>query len=254
MIVTFLGTGTSQGVPVIACECDICQSLDFRDKRLRTSVHVDIDGVSIVIDTGPDFRQQMLQARIKKLDAILFTHAHKDHTAGMDDIRSFNFIQKKDMPVYAREDVIEQLKKEFSYIFEEVQYPGVPKVDVRYIDNAPFTVEGVKIIPISTMHYKLPVLGFRVHDFVYITDTNYISDVEKEKIKGCHTLVVNALQRETHISHYNLDEAIALVQELDPKKSYFTHISHKMGLHKETEALLPDNVYIAYDGLKLELD
>ena len=253
MIVTFLGTGTSQGVPVIACECHVCQSLDYRDKRLRTSIHIMVDNVSIVVDTGPDFRQQMLEARVKKLDAILYTHAHKDHTAGMDDIRSFNFIQRKDMPIYARKDVIAQLKKEFSYVFEGVQYPGVPKVDVRYIDKDPFDVDGVKIIPINTMHYQLPVLGFRIHNLVYITDTNYISDEEKIKIKGCDTLIINALQREKHISHYNLEEALEVIKELTPKQAYLVHLSHRMGLHKETEAILPANVFVAYDGLKIDV-
>lgn len=253
MKITFLGTGTSQGVPVIGCECEVCRSLDYRDKRLRVSVHVEVDGKSFVIDSGPDFRQQMLRERIKRLDALLFTHEHKDHTAGMDDIRAFNFLQKTDMPVYADPRVLRQLKQEFSYIFQNATYPGVPKVNLNPIGNEPFTVMGVPITPITVLHHKLPVYGFRVGDFTYITDANYISAEEKEKIKGSKVVVVNALRYEKHISHYSLPEALELLEELAPEQAYLTHISHLMGFHREVEATLPAHIRLAYDGLSFTL-
>ncbi|MEQ8811905.1 MAG: MBL fold metallo-hydrolase, partial [Imperialibacter sp.] len=247
------GTGTSQGVPVIACNCEVCQSVDFHDKRLRSSVHIEVDGLSLVIDTGPDFRQQMLRERIKRLDAVIFTHEHKDHTAGLDDIRSFNFLQQMDMPVYASTAVITQLKREFSYIFADHKYPGVPLVDVKLLDGNPFTIGQTTITPINVMHFKLPVFGFRIGDFTYITDANYISEEEKEKIKGSKVLVLNALQKAPHISHFTLDEAVALAQELKADQTYFTHISHKLGSHREVSAQLPENIYLAYDGQQLTL-
>ena len=253
MIVTFLGTGTSQGVPVIACECEVCRSLDYRDKRLRTSIHIAIDGKSFVVDTGPDFRQQMLLERIKSLDAVLFTHEHKDHTAGMDDIRSFNFRQKKDMPIYARDQVIKQLKQEFAYVFSESKYPGAPSVELHPIINQPFEIEGVQIIPIDTLHYKLPVFGFRIQDFVYVTDTNFISDKELEKMFNAEVLVINALHQSPHISHYNLQEALEVIDQVKPKQAYLVHMSHQMGLHRDIDETLPDNVSLAYDGLKVSL-
>ncbi|WP_339788153.1 MBL fold metallo-hydrolase [uncultured Imperialibacter sp.] len=253
MKLTFLGTGTSQGVPVIACDCEVCQSVDFHDKRLRSSVHIEVDGLSLVIDTGPDFRQQMLRERIKRLDAVIFTHEHKDHTAGLDDIRSFNFLQQMDMPVYASTAVITQLKREFSYIFADHKYPGVPLVDVKLLDGKPFTIGQTTITPINVMHFKLPVFGFRIGDFTYITDANYISDEEKKKIKGSKVLVLNALQKTPHISHFTLDEAISLAQELKADQTYFTHISHKLGAHRDVSAQLPENIYLAYDGQQLTL-
>lgn len=253
MKVTFLGTGTSQGVPVIGCNCEVCQSLDFRDKRLRTSVHISVNDKSFVIDTGPDFRQQMLRERIKKLDAVIFTHEHKDHTAGLDDIRAFNFRQKKDMPIYARAQVINQLKQEFSYAFAEKKYPGVPQLDTYEIINEPFDVDGITFTPIEVLHYKLPVFGFRIGDFSYITDANFISDQEKEKIKGSKVLVLNALQQDPHISHFTLQEAIHIAEELACDESYFLHISHKMGTHKKAEKHLPANMHLAYDGLSLDI-
>ncbi|MEM7549090.1 MAG: MBL fold metallo-hydrolase [Bacteroidota bacterium] len=253
MRVTFLGTGTSQGVPVIACDCEVCSSIDYRDKRYRTSVLVEVDGKNLVIDTGPDFRSQMLRERVAKLDAVLFTHEHKDHTAGMDDVRSFNFKQRKDMPVYARKNVIEQLKREFSYVFSEKKYPGVPRVEVNEIDSTPFLVDKVKITPINVLHYKLPVFGFRIKDFTYITDANYISPEEKEKTKGSKVLVVNALQKTEHISHFTLAEAIELAEEVKAEKTYFTHISHRMGLHSDVSKELPENMFLAYDGQQVKL-
>ena len=252
MKINFLGTGTSQGVPVIGCDCPVCRSVDFRDKRLRSSLHIETDGISFVIDTGPDFRQQALRAPIRQLDAVLYTHAHKDHTAGMDEIRSFNFLQKKDMPIYGQAEVIDQLKREFAYVFAEHKYPGVPSVLVNTIDKSPFSIEGVNITPIEVMHYRLPVLGFRVGDLTYITDAKTINDEEKEKIKGSEVLILNALQKQPHISHLTLEEAIALAEEIGARHTYFTHISHRLGLHKEVDAELPDGMNLAYDGLKIE--
>jgi len=251
--VTFLGTGTSQGVPVIGCECDVCRSLDFRDKRLRVSIHLQIAGKSIIVDSGPDFRQQVLRERIKKLDALLFTHEHKDHTSGMDDIRAYNFMQHLDMPLYAEQRVINQIKQEYAYIFSGHNYPGIPRVNLFPISEQSFEVEGIPIMPIRVMHYKLPVLGFRIHNFTYITDANYISETEKAKIAGSEIIVLNALRKEPHISHFSLAEAVALLIELKPRKAYLTHISHLMGFHREVENELPDFISLAYDGLKIAL-
>lgn len=253
MKVTFLGTGTSQGVPVIACDCEVCTSLDFRDKRLRVSVHLEVSGKSFIIDSGPDFRQQVLRERIKTLDALLFTHEHKDHTAGMDDLRSYNFKQNRDMPIYARRQVIEQLKREFAYVFSEVKYPGVPRVQVNEIRNQPFYIAGIEIIPIEVRHYQLPVFGFRVGDFSYITDANAIEEKEMRKIEGSRVIVLNALQTEPHISHFTLSEALEILERLRPEKAYLTHISHKMGLHAAVEKKLPEFVKLAYDGLRISL-
>lgn len=254
MKVVFLGTGTSQGVPVIGCKCEVCTSVDYRDNRLRSSIFVEMNGVHIVVDTGPDFRQQMLRERVDKLDAVLFTHAHKDHTAGLDDIRSYNFIQKKDMPIYGRPEVLDQLKREFSYIFSDSKYPGIPKVDLRELNGDPFEIEQQKIIPIEVMHHKLPVYGFRFGYFTYITDANHITEKAKEKIRGSKVIVLNALQKTTHISHFNLDEALELLEELKPEKGFLTHIGHYMGMHKDVSEELPENVEIAWDGLQLTID
>lgn len=253
MTITFLGTGTSQGIPVIGCSCPVCRSLDFRDKRLRASVHIAVDDQSLVIDTGPDFRQQMLRENITSLDAILYTHEHKDHTAGLDDIRPFNFRQQKDMPVYGRQQVIDQLKIEYSYAFGESKYPGVPQILTNIISNEPFQVNGTNIEPVEVFHHKLPVFGFRIHNFTYITDASFISPEEKEKIKNSDVLVLNALQKEEHISHFTLDEALAIIEELQPRKAYLTHISHKLGLHETITKELPEGVELAYDGLKITL-
>ena len=251
MKITVLGSGTSQGVPVITCECEVCRSLDFRDKRLRSSIHIEIEELSLVIDTGPDFRQQMLNNQIRQLDAILFTHEHKDHTAGMDDIRSFNFKQKEDIPIYAREQVLVQLKQEFAYVFAEKKYPGAPKISENIIINAPFKIQNVNITPIHVMHHKLPVFGFRIRDFTYITDANAIDEKELEKIKGSKILILNALQKKEHLSHFNLNQAIKIAQKIDADQTYFIHISHKMGLHNSVARELPKNIHLAYDGLKL---
>lgn len=253
MKVTFLGTGTSQGVPVIGCECEVCRSIDFRDKRLRSSVLIETDDLSLVIDTGPDFRQQMLRESVRKLDAVVFTHEHKDHTAGLDDIRSFNFLQKKDMPLYARTQVIEQLKREFAYVFAEHKYPGVPQVNTIAIDKASFHINNTEIIPVEVMHYNLPVLGFRVKDFTYITDAKTVSEEERAKIRGSKALVINALQQGDHISHMTLEEALGFAEDIGAEHTYFTHISHKLGRHRAISEGLPKNVSLAYDGLKITL-
>jgi phosphoribosyl 1,2-cyclic phosphate phosphodiesterase len=253
LIVTFLGTGTSQGVPVIACNCEVCTSMDFRDNRLRTSIHIAIDNKSFIIDSGPDFRQQVLRERIKTLNALIFTHEHKDHTAGMDDVRSFNYFQQKHMPVYGRKSVLEQLKKEFAYAFAEEKYPGIPLIDLHEITNNPFTIEGITFTPIDVLHYKLPVFGYRVGDFTYITDANKISNEEKEKVKGSKVIVLNALQKAEHVSHFTLAEAVELLKELKPERAYLTHMSHRMGMHRDIEKELPDFIQFAYDGLKIEL-
>lgn len=253
MRITLLGTGTSQGVPVIGCKCDVCQSSDPRDNRLRTSIMVETEGKTIVVDTGPDFRQQMLSENVDQLDAVLFTHEHKDHMAGLDDIRAFNFIQRKEMTVYASDRVQKALKRDYFYAFEEKKYPGVPQIHLTDLHNEPFEVEGINIIPIEVMHFKLPVFGFRFGDFTYITDANYISRKEKEKIKGSKVMVINALRKTDHISHFTLDEAIDLVNELDVEVAYITHISHQMGLHKDVEKETPDNIHLGYDGLKIEM-
>jgi phosphoribosyl 1,2-cyclic phosphate phosphodiesterase len=251
--ITFLGTGTSQGVPVIGCYCEVCTSLDFRDKRLRTSIHIELEDKSLVIDTGPDFRQQMLRERIDHLDAVIYTHEHKDHTAGLDDVRSYNFRQGIDMPVYGRKQVLNQLKQEFAYIFAEKKYPGIPKVALNEIINEKFLVHGVEIQPIDVLHYQLPVFGFRIQDFSYITDVNYISDQEKEKIKGSKVVVLSALQKQEHLSHFNLQQAMDTVKELQIPSAYFIHMGHRMGLQRDIDKELPEGMQLAYDGLKLEL-
>ncbi|MGD1848793.1 MAG: MBL fold metallo-hydrolase [Salibacteraceae bacterium] len=253
MQVTFLGTGTSQGVPVIGCSCEVCASADPRDNRLRSSVWVQVDGLSLVIDTGPDFRQQMLQAKVKNLDAVLFTHEHKDHLAGLDDIRAYNFILRRSIDVYATPRVQEALKRDFHYIFAEDKYPGVPDVDLHTIGNAAFEVGNVQVQPIEVLHYRLPVLGFRIGDFTYITDANYIPDEEKEKIYGSKVLVLNALRRQKHISHFTLEEALEVARELNPETTYFTHISHQLGTHEQVARELPSGVGLAYDGLTISL-
>ena len=254
MTVTFLGTGTSQGVPVIACDCEVCTSTDPRDNRTRTSVHIDVDGLSLVIDTGPDFRTQVLRESIQRLDAVVFTHQHRDHTAGLDEIRSFNFKHGIDIPIYATKEVMKQLKKSFAYIFEESDYPGIPRVVEHIIDpGIEFVIQDVGIQPIQLLHHRLPVLGYRIKDFVYITDANHISESEKEKVRSAEVLVLNALQKRSHVSHFNLDEALALIAELDPEQAYLVHMSHYMGKTEDVNAELPANVSLAFDGLRINL-
>ncbi|MGB0869399.1 MAG: MBL fold metallo-hydrolase [Flavobacteriales bacterium] len=255
MEICFLGTGTSQGVPVIACECEVCTSLQSQDKRLRTSIMLSYNNKNIVIDTGPDFRQQMLRERVSNVEAIVYTHEHKDHVAGMDDLRAFNFKHKKDIPLYVSKRVEVALKREFHYVFELNKYPGIPEVKLVHISKEEtFDIGGKKWIPIEVMHHKLPVLNFRIEDFAYITDANYISDIEFEKLKGVKVLVINALRREKHISHFTLEEALEIIKKLNVEKAYLTHISHQLGLHLEVEKELPPNVVLAYDGLKITVD
>lgn len=251
MKITFLGTGTSQGVPVIACKCPVCLSSDPRDKRLRASVLVEIGEKNIIIDTGPDFRQQMLRENITDIHAILFTHEHKDHVAGLDDVRAYNFVLRKKIEVYAEKRVQEALEREFAYIFAEYKYPGIPEINMHLIDNKPFIVEGVEITPIRVNHYELPVFGYKIGDFAYLTDVKTIPEQEKNKIRNMGVLVINALRQEEHISHLNLKEALEIIDELQPKKAYLTHLSHRFGQHSVEELKLPDNVRIGYDGLKI---
>jgi phosphoribosyl 1,2-cyclic phosphate phosphodiesterase len=249
--ITFLGTGTSQGVPLIGCHCEVCRSANYKDKRLRSSILIESENTRVVIDTGPDFRQQMLREKTGKLDAVVFTHEHKDHIAGLDEVRAFNYIQKKSMPVYATERVQKALKREFAYVFSDEKYPGIPEIDLFDFDNDPFYVGDICLEPINVMHFRLPVKGFKVKEFAYITDANFIPQAEKEKLKGLNVLVLNALRRETHVSHFTFDEAIALVKELNPRKAYFTHISHQLGMHDQLNAELPANIEVASDGLQL---
>lgn len=253
MKITFLGTGTSQGVPVIACPCEVCHSKNPKDSRLRASLLIEINGVYIVIDSGPDFRQQMLNAGVKKLDAILFTHEHRDHIAGLDDVRAYNYIQQQPMDVFAEERVQNAIMHEFDYIFAEHKYPGIPQVNMHKIDKHPFEVQGIPVVPIRVMHMRLPVLGFRIGDITYITDANFISDEEKRKIQGSKVIVITGLRKQKHISHYSLGEAVELLEEFKPEMGYITHISHQMGFHDEVQAELPANIALAYDNLAFEM-
>lgn len=251
----FLGTGTSQGIPLIACECPVCTSTDEKDKRLRSSVLVQTSTTRIVVDTGPDFRQQMLREQVKKLDAIVFTHEHKDHIAGLDDIRAYNFILQRKMPLYATKRVISALQREFHYVFHDEKYPGIPEVELHEIHTAPFCIGDLSIQPIELRHYQLPVLGFLFNQKIaYLTDANYIAPSEKEKLKGVEILVINALRREKHISHFTLQEALDIIAEVKPQRAYLTHLSHQLGKHEEVSKELPPNVFLAYDGLRIHLD
>lgn len=252
MKITFLGTGTSQGIPVITCNCEVCRSTDYKNKRLRVSVLIETEDKTIVIDSGPDFRYQMLRANVKDLDAILYTHEHKDHVAGLDDIRPFNYLLKKNIDIYATERVQEALRKEFSYIFSEVKYPGLPQINMHTVfSDHPFEIGKTTVVPLDVMHYKLPILGYRINDFAYITDAKSISEATIEKLNGVKLLVINALQKEDHISHFTLSEAINFAGIVGAETTYLTHMSHNLGLHEEIEKELPNNIKLAYDGLML---
>ena len=249
--ITFLGTGTSSGIPMIACNCEVCTSTDKKDNRLRASILVQSSTTTIVVDTTPDFRYQMLREKVKKIDAVLFTHPHKDHIAGLDDIRAFNYFQQSSINIYANTLTQEALKKEFSYIFAEKKYPGIPEIDLRTIDKQPFVIGDITIIPIPVWHLHMPVLGFRFGDFTYITDANKIEAEERKKITGSKIMVLNALREKKHISHFNLAEAIELIQQLKVPEAYFIHLSHQIGKHQDVEKNLPAGIHLAYDGLVL---
>jgi phosphoribosyl 1,2-cyclic phosphate phosphodiesterase len=255
MQVYFLGTGTSQGIPVIGSEHSVCKSKDSRDKRLRVSIWVTWNDFSLIIDCGPDFRQQMLTSGCTKMDALLFTHEHADHTAGLDDIRPFYFNQGKDIPIYAHKRVLENLRKRFDYIFEiENKYPGAPGVEIfEVVNNVDFTIGNKNITPINVNHGNLPVFGYRIEDFAYLTDVKTIDDLEIEKLKGVKVLVVNALREEQHHSHFSLQDALDFIHLVKPEIAYLTHISHLLGFHKEVQKRLPSNVFLAYDNLKITI-
>lgn len=249
MKITFLGTGTSQGVPVIACDCHTCVSEDPRDNRLRTSLLLEIDNMNIIFDAGPDFRQQMLREKVTKLDAIILTHEHKDHIAGMDDVRAFNYKTQDAIDIYAEERVQKEVKKEFSYVFAEYQYPGIPKMRLNNIPHYPFHVKGIEVIPIRLFHYRLPIYGFRIGDFAYITDANYIPEESKEKLFGVKYMIINALRKEKHISHFSLMEAVDQIKQISPKRAFITHISHQMGRWADVSRELPPEIILAWDGM-----
>ena len=249
---TFLGTGTSQGVPMIGCGCEVCKSTDPRDKRLRASVLVKHEGLRILVDAGPDFRYQMLRAGVSSLDAILLTHNHKDHTGGLDDIRAFNYLEKKATQIYCEKYVEESLRKEYSYAFEEIRYPGAPEWDVHIIDDKPFTVNGVEIIPIRGRHFKLPVLGYRFGNIAYCTDMNHIPDEEYEKLQNLDHFIINCVRRGSHISHYSLEQAIEVAQKVGAKHSWLTHLSHQLPCYEDLKKELPEGILPAFDGLVLD--
>lgn len=248
--ITFLGTGTSQGVPMVACDCAVCQSPDAKDKRLRSSVLLSVGGKELLIDAGPDFRQQMLRIGQKRLDAVLLTHEHVDHMYGLDDIRAFNWAQQSAVSIYAEGRVLGELHRVYSYVFAEYRLKGLPEMDLHEIRHEPFEVEGVPIIPIRGIHYKLPVFGYRVGGFAYLTDMNKIAEEEKQKLQALDLLVLGAVHKKEHISHMNLSQALQLVEELKPRRAYLTHLSHHMGLHQEVNSQLPAGVQLAYDGLE----
>ncbi len=249
---TFLGTGTSQGVPIIGCNCEVCQSTDPKDKRLRASALVEYEGLKILIDAGPDFRQQMLRAGVSHLDAILLTHNHKDHTGGLDDIRAFNYLEKKATEIYCEKYVEESLRLEYAYAFAENRYPGAPHFNVNIIENKPFTINGVEITPIRGMHYKLPVLGYRFGNIAYCTDMNSIPEEEFEKLEGLEHFIINTVREKRHISHFSLEEALEVAKKVGARHSWITHLSHQLPVYNELAGKLPNGILPAYDGLIIE--
>lgn len=251
LTIEFLGSGTSTGIPMIACTCAVCTSTNPKDNRLRSSILVSSDTTTIVVDTTPDFRQQMLRIGNNRLHAVLFTHPHKDHIAGLDDIRAYNYFQHQAMDVYANSLTAEALKREFAYVFADKKYPGIPEINLYEIDETPFTIGDIDIVPFTVWHHKMPVYGYRFGKFVYITDANKIDPTAYPKIAGAEVLVLNALRHEKHISHFTLEEAVTLSLQLEVKAAYFTHISHQLGKHDDINALLPPQFRLAYDGLKI---
>jgi phosphoribosyl 1,2-cyclic phosphate phosphodiesterase len=251
LTITFLGTGTSSGVPMVGCNCEVCTSTDKHDTRLRSSIMVQSPTTTIVVDTTPDFRYQMLRENVKKIDAILITHPHKDHVAGIDDTRPFQFFSQQPTNIYGSQMSLNGIKKEIPYAFEALTYPGVPKVNLHEIGKAPFIIGDIPIIPFTVWHHKMPVQGYRFGRFTYITDANRVDIAEKEIIKGSDTIVLNALRKEQHISHFTLKEAIDLVEELGIPNAYFTHISHQLGLHTQINSIIPRGMALAFDGMKL---
>jgi phosphoribosyl 1,2-cyclic phosphate phosphodiesterase len=251
--ITFLGTGTSSGVPMIGCRCSVCTSADSRDQRLRSSIHIRSASTSLVVDAGPDFRTQMLRASVNQLDAVLLTHAHKDHIAGLDDVRAYNHFQQKPMSLFADPRTEEAVRRDYYYAFSDTKYPGTPEIDLFSIGEEPFVVGDIPVTPIRVMHLKMPVLGFRFGDFTYITDANYIEAAELDKIRGSRVLVLNALRKEKHLSHFTLSEAIELANTLEIPRVYLTHISHQLGTHTAVSHELPANISLAYDGLQISL-
>ena len=253
MQATLLGTGTSQGVPIIGCSCEVCTSTDARDQRLRTSLLFSHEGRNVAIDAGPDFRQQMLRAGVKSLDAVVLTHEHNDHIIGLDDVRPFNFLQNHHMPLYGTSPVLAEVRERFAYIFAKNPYPGAPMIDpVAITKDAPFEVAGFRFTPIEVMHGSLSVLGFRIADFAYVTDMKTIHPAEKRKLEGVHTLVVNALHIQQHPTHLNLADALDFIGQIKPAQAWITHISHRMGLHEEVTKRLPKGVGLGWDGLVVE--
>lgn len=251
MKVTFLGTGTSIGVPVITCDCPVCTSDDPRDKRFRTSLMIEINHKTFVIDCGPDFRIQMLRQKVQNLDAVIFTHEHRDHIAGLDDVRAFNYVLNKKIDIYGSKQVMETIAVEFPYIFSSTRYFGAPQLTVHHIDSNPFTIDGIEFIPISVLHEKLPVFGFRILDFTYITDASFIPEDQLKKIEGSKVIVLNALRNSKHVSHFSISEAVEILTKLKPQVAYLTHLSHFVGLHEDVNNRLPDFIQLAYDGLEL---
>jgi len=253
LTITFLGTGSSQGVPVIACSCPTCHSSDSKDKRLRSSIYLTQHDTSILIDSGPDLRQQVLSAGIERLDALLLTHGHRDHTGGLSEMRSFVFKHEKEIPLYASAHVLECLQQEFTYLFARTPHQEISNFELHTIENCPFQIENLTVVPIRVYHHTLPIWGFRLGELTYITDAKSIAEEEIAKIRGTTVLIVNALQREPHLAHFSLTEAIALAQQVNAKVTYLTHISHCLGFHKKVSKELPRGIYLAYDGLKVSL-
>lgn len=253
MFVRLLGTGTSQGIPIIGCHCPVCTSTDERDHRLRTSALVEVDGVNILIDAGPDLRQQLLRCGVTRLDALLLTHEHKDHTGGIDDVRPINFLMKTPLNIYGQPRVMKAIRNDYSYAFGPDQYPGVPQLVLNPLQPEPFEVKGVEVIPVKVRHMTLPIFGYRIRNFGYITDASFISETEKKKLKGVKVLVINALRREQHYSHFNLEQALAIIDEIKPERAYLTHVSHRLGKYVDVSQELPQNVFLGIDNQVIEV-